>query len=230
MKAMILAAGEGRRMRPLTDRIPKPLLTVAGRPLLEHHILNLKAAGFDELVINASHLGEQIADFCGDGSHWGVSIRVSHEDELLETAGGIVKALDWLSPEPFLVVNGDVYTDYPFMRLRNHVLQEASAHLVLVDNPPHHLSGDFLLNPESTRIHLPDPHSAAAGTALTFSGVALYHPTFFTGLSEGKRPLKPLFDRAIVSGTLTGEYFQGFWTDVGTPERLEALNHQLVTE
>lgn len=230
MKAMILAAGEGRRMRPVTDRTPKPLLTVAGRPLLEHHILNLKAAGFDELVINASHLGEQIAAFCGDGSHWGVSIRVSHEDEPLETAGGIVKALQWLSSDPFLVVNGDVYTDYPFMRLRNHVLQESSAHLVLVDNPPHHLSGDFLLNLESTRIHLPDPHSAAAGTALTFSGVALYHPTFFTGLSEGKRPLKPLFDRAIVSGTLTGEYFQGFWTDVGTPERLEALNHQLVTE
>ena len=230
MRAMILAAGEGRRMRPLTDRIPKPLLTVAGRPLLEHHILNLKAAGIDELTINASHLGEQIAAFCGDGSHWGVSIRVSYEDKPLETAGGIVKALQWLSSDPFMVVNGDVYTDYPFMRLRNHVLQDASAHLVLVDNPPHHLSGDFLLNLESTRIHLPDPHSAAAGTALTFSGVALYRPTFFTGLSEGKRPLKPLFDRAIVSGTLTGEYFQGFWTDVGTPERLEALNHQLVTE
>ncbi|MBM28630.1 MAG: mannose-1-phosphate guanylyltransferase [Halieaceae bacterium] len=230
MKAMILAAGEGRRMRPLTDRTPKPLLTLAGRPLLEHHILNLKSAGFDELIINASYLGEQIAAFCGDGGHWGVSIRVSHEDEPLETAGGIVKALQWLSSDPFLVVNGDVYTDYPFMRLRNHVLQEASAHLVLVDNPPHNLSGDFLLNPESTRIHLPDRHSAAAGSALTFSGVALYHPTFFWGLSEGKWPLKPLFDRAIATETLTGEYFQGFWADVGTPERLESLNHQLVTE
>ena len=230
MKAMILAAGEGRRMRPLTDRTPKPLLTVAGRPLLEHHILNLKSAGFDELIINASHLGEQITAFCGDGSHWGVSIRVSHEDEPLETAGGIVKALHWLSSDPFLVVNGDVHTDYPFTRLRNQVLQEASAHLVLVDNPPHHQSGDFVLNPESTHIHLPDPHSVAAGDTLTFSGVALYHPTFFAGLSEGKWPLKPLFDRAIARGTLTGEHFQGLWVDVGTPERLEALNHQLVTE
>ena len=217
-------------MRPLTDRTPKPLLTVAGRPLLEHHILNLKSAGFDELIINASHLGEQIAAFCGDGSHWGVSIRVSHEDEPLETAGGIVKSLHWLSSDPFLVVNGDVHTDYPFTRLRNQVLQEASAHLVLVDNPPHHQSGDFVLNPESNHIHLPDPHSVAAGDALTFSGVALYHPTFFAGLSEGKRPLKPLFDRAMATGTLTGEHFQGLWIDVGTPERREALNHQLVTE
>ena len=230
MKAMILAAGEGRRMRPLTDYVPKPLLIIGGRPLLEHHILNLKAAGFDELVINASHLGEQIAEFCGDGSPWDVSIRISHEDEPLETAGGILKALHWLSPGPFLVINGDIYTDYPFTRLRNYLLQEASAHLVLVDNPPHHLSGDFLLDRNSARVEQPATHFDDVDDVLTFSGVALYHPTFFAGLSEGKQPLKPLLDRAVANNALTGEHFQGLWTDVGTPERLEALNHQLVTE
>ena len=114
---MILAAGEGRRMRPLTAKRPKPLLSVGGRPLIEHHILSLRAAGFDELIVNVSYLGEQIADFCGDGSQWGVSITLSHEGQPLETAGGIVKALPWLSSGPFMVVNSDVYTDYPFARL-----------------------------------------------------------------------------------------------------------------
>mgnify|MGYP001239526353 FL=1 len=230
MKAMILAAGEGRRMRPLTDHIPKPLLTVDGRPLLEYHILNLKAAGFDELVINASHLGDQIAEFCGDGSHWDVSIRISREDRPLETAGGIVKALHWLSSAPFLVVNGDIYTDYPFKRLRNYLLPKAGAHLVLVDNPPDHLSGDFLLDRNCARIRQPESQFDNVDDALTFSGVALYHPAFFAGLPEGRRPLKPLFDRAVENSALTGEHFQGLWADVGTPERLQALNHQLVTE
>lgn len=216
-------------MRPLTAELPKPLLSVGGRPLIEHHILNLKAAGFDELVINVSYLGEQIADFCGDGSRWGVSITLSHEDRPLETAGGIVKALPWLSSRPFLVVNGDVYTDYPFATLRNRQLGEASAHLVLVDNPPHHLRGDFLLK-DSAHIGQPDLDTDRVDGALTFSGMALYHPTFFAGLSQGKLPLKPLLDRAITRGTLTGEHFQGAWMDVGTPERLAALNHQLVTQ
>lgn len=227
---MILAAGEGRRMRPLTAQAPKPLLNVGGRPLIEHHILNLKAAGFDDLVINVSHLGEQIADFCGDGSHWGVSITLSHEDQPLETAGGVLKALPWLSSGPFLVVNGDVYTDYPFALMKNRQLGDASAHLVLVDNPPHHLLGDFLLDHDSTHIGQPDSDTDGVARALTFSGIALYHPKFFAGLSQGKLPLKPLLDRAITQGTLTGEHFQGVWVDVGTPERLEALNHQLITQ
>lgn len=230
MKAMILAAGEGRRMRPLTAKQPKPLLSVGGRPLIEHHILNLKAAGFDELIINVSYLGEQIADFCGDGIQWGVSITLSHEDQPLETAGGIVKALQWLSSGPFLVVNGDVYTDYPFALLRNRQLGEASAHLVLVDNPPHHVLGDFLLDYDSARIGQPDRETDKIDSALTFSGIALYHPAFFAGLSPDKLPLKPLLDCAITQGRLTGEHFQGVWMDVGTPERLEALNHQLVTQ
>lgn len=217
-------------MWPLTVKRPKPLLSVGGRPLIEHHIRNLKAAGFDELVINVSYLGEQIADFCGDGSHWGVSIRLSHEDQPLETGGGIVKALPWLSSGPFLVVNGDVYTDFPFVPLRNRQLAEASAHLVLVDNPPHNALGDFLLDEDSTHIGQPGPDTDKVDGALTFSGIALYHPAFFAGLSQGKLPLKPLLDRAITQGALTGEHFQGVWMDVGTPDRLAALNHQLVTQ
>lgn len=228
MKAMILAAGEGRRMRPLTDKTPKPLLTVGGRPLLEHHILNLKAAGFAELVVNASHLGDQVAAFCGDGSRWGLSITVSSEETPLETAGGIVKALPLLTSAPFLVVNGDVFTDYPFDKLRGHRMASAHAHLVLVSNPPHNAQGDFAL--EATGGAVSHPRVHCADETLTFSGIAVYHPAFFANLSEGKRPLKPLLDQAIEEGRLTGEHFQGTWTDVGTPERLAALNHQFVTQ
>ena len=213
---MILAAGLGKRMLPLTANTPKPLLRVGGRPLLEHHILNLKAAGFTELVINAAYLADQIIDFCGDGSRWGVQIRVSVEPEPLETAGGIVKALPLLGEGPFLVVNGDIWCPFPFARLIECSPLDAGAHLVLVPNPPHHADGDFSL--EQGRVHSKGPAS------FTFSGVAVYRPDFFSGLTAAKQPLKPLLDAGIVESKVTGEIYTGTWVDVGTPQRLKALD------
>ena len=222
MKAMILAAGKGERMRPLTDRTPKPLLPVGGRPLIEHHILRLADAGFRELVINVSHLGEQIVDFCGDGSHWGVNIAISREEEPLETAGGIINALPLLGEAPFLLVNGDVWTNVSFERLYDHSLSDpAGAHMVLVDNPTQHPLGDFLLEGGLVR---PLPESAVG---LTYSGVGIYAARFFTGVAPGKSPLKPLMLRASAIDALTGEHHRGEWIDVGTPERLAALDEQL---
>ena len=203
-------------MLPLTENTPKPLLRVGGRPLLEHHILNLKAAGFTELVINAAYLADQIIDFCGDGSRWGVQIRVSVEPEPLETAGGIVKALPLLGEGPFLVVNGDIWCPFPFARLIECSPLDAGAHLVLVPNPPHHADGDFSL--EQGRVHSKGPAS------FTFSGVAVYRPDFFSGLTAAKQPLKPLLDAGIVESKVTGEIYTGTWVDVGTPQRLQALD------
>ena len=213
---MILAAGLGKRMLPLTANTPKPLLQVGARPLLEHHILNLKAAGFTELVINAAYLADQIVDFCGDGSRWGVQIRVSVEAEPLETAGGIVKALPLLGEGPFLVVNGDIWCPFPFARLIECSPLDAGSHLVLVPNPPHHADGDFSL--EQGRVHSKGPAS------FTFSGVAVYRPDFFSGLTAAKQPLKPLLDAGIVESKVTGEIYTGTWVDVGTPQRLQALD------
>ena len=219
MKAMILAAGFGERMRPLTEHTPKPLLTVGGVPLIEHHIRRLAAAGFHELVINVSHLGQQIIDFCGDGDRWSVQISFSPEDEPLETAGGIIKALPLLGNEPFLVVNGDVWTDYPFEQLLGRELPEVGgAHLVLVDNPAQHPLGDFGLEGDRVR-QLPEGQSG-----FTFSGVGLYTPAFFAGVPAGKSPLRPLLDGCISANKLTGEHYAGEWRDIGTPARLEALN------
>jgi MurNAc alpha-1-phosphate uridylyltransferase len=216
---MILAAGFGERMRPLTDRTPKPLLTVGGMPLIEHHIRRLADAGFRELVINVSHLGQQIIDFCGDGSRWSVQISFSPEDEPLETAGGIINALPLLGADPFLVVNGDVWTDYPFEQLLSRKLSEVGgAHLVMVDNPPQHPLGDFGLDGDHVR-QLPEGQSG-----FTFSGIGLYTPAFFVGVPAGKSPLRPLLDRCIAANKLTGEHYAGEWRDIGTPERLEALN------
>ena len=203
-------------MLPLTANTPKPLLRVGGRPLLEHHILNLKAAGFTELVINAAYLADQIIDFCGDGSRWGVQIRVSVEAEPLETAGGIVKALPLLGEGPFLVVNGDIWCPFPFARLIECSPLDAGAHLVLVPNPPHHADGDFSL--EQGRVHSKGPAS------FTFSGVAVYRPDFFSGLTAAKQPLKPLLDAGIVESKVTGEIYTGTWVDVGTPQRLQGLD------
>jgi MurNAc alpha-1-phosphate uridylyltransferase len=217
---MILAAGVGERMRPLTDRTPKPLLQVAGMPLIEHHIRRLAQAGFGELVINVSHLAEQIVDYCGDGARWGLDIRYSREEEPLETAGGIQRALPLLGREPFLVVNGDIWIDYDFARLRNHrPVSEESAHLVMVRNPPQHPEGDFLLDPEGWIRVRP-----AGQTGLTYAGVGVYTRGFFSGMSPGKLPLRPLLDAAIRRSRLTGEYHPGNWADVGTPERLRALD------
>jgi MurNAc alpha-1-phosphate uridylyltransferase len=217
---MVLAAGVGERMRPLTDRTPKPLLRVAGIPLIEHHIRRLAAAGLRELVINVSHLAEQIVAYCGDGSAWGVDIAYSHEAAPLETAGGIVQALPLLGEAPFLVVNGDVWTDYPFARLAASTLHaDVDAHLVMVGNPPQHPAGDFALDTDN-RIRV-----LAAGTmGWTYSGVGLYSPAFFAGIAPGRLALRPLLDAAIHRGRLVGERYTGEWQDVGTPERLRAID------
>ena len=220
MKAMILAAGRGERMLPLTRHTPKPLLRVGGRRLLEHHILNLKAGGFEQLVINAAYLAGQIIEFCGDGSRWGVHIEVSEEEEPLETAGGIVRALPMLGDDPFAVVNGDIWCDYPFANLAHQVPVPGGAHLVLVANPDHNPGGDFTL---SGRDVIP----AAPGDALTFSGIAVYQPDFFSGVTVPKAPLKPLLDGAIAERRVSGERYNGAWVDVGTPQRLEDLDHAL---
>ena len=220
MKVMILAAGVGERMRPLTDHTPKPLLQVAGTPLIEHHICRLAQAGFTELIINVSHLAQQIIDYCGDGSRWGVSIVYSPEEQPLETAGGIVNAFPLLGDAPFLVVNGDVWIDYPFAALARYQLREnEAAHLVMVDNPVQHPRGDFWLDTDGWVQFL-----SAGATGFTYAGVAIYSKAFFAGMQPGKMPLRPLLDAAIERGCLGAEYHQGWWEDVGTPERLQALD------
>ena len=227
---MILAAGVGERMRPLTDHTPKPLLRVGGVPLIEHHIRRLAQAGFRDLVINVSHLARQIIEYCGDGSRWGVSIVYSPEDAPLETAGGIVKALPLLGREPFLVVNGDIWIDFPFAglagclpaagaQLAAGAQPAAGAHLVFVDNPPQHPRGDFRLDGDG-RVHALRPQA----TGLTYAGVAVFAPAFFAGLAPDKLPLRPLLDAAIGRGSISGEYHIGWWEDVGTPQRLRQLD------
>ena len=230
MKAMILAAGEGRRMRPLTEATPKPLLKVAGKPLIEHHIERLGAAGFDEIVVNVSHLGQQLIDFLGDGSRWRVVISISAEQKALETAGGIVQALPRLGDAPFLLVNGDVYTDYPFAHLNDTAPVEKGAHLVLVPNPDHHPMGDFVLQ-DSSVVGLPSADPALEGVATaTYSGIGVYDPALFRDCVPGKRPLKPLLDGAIAESRLSGERYGGLWKDVGTPERLSDLNRRFPSD
>jgi MurNAc alpha-1-phosphate uridylyltransferase len=219
MKAMILAAGLGTRMRPLTDVTPKPLLEVGGIPLIVWHLEKLAHYGFKEVVINIAHLGYQIPEALGDGSEWGLAITYSDEQEEggLESAGGIVKALPHLAKsDPFLVVNGDVWTDYDFdldMKLAEGVL----AHLVLVPNPVHNPKGDFALVDGKV---MDMPH-------YTFSGIGYYAPKLFKGLPYGKRALAPLLRKAMQEGRVTGELFEGEWYDIGTPERLEMLNAHL---
>lgn len=214
MKAMILAAGRGERMRPLTDRVPKPLLEAGGKPLIVHHIERLVAAGFRELVINLGHLGEQVAAALGDGARWGAQIQYSPEAPALETGGGILRALPYLGPGPFLVINGDIWTDLAFAGLR--LASGQLAHLILVDNPPHHPVGDFALA---------DGRVQAQGEPrLTFSGIGLYHPDLFRDCQPGPFPLAPLLRAAMARSRVTGERHTGIWLDIGTPERLRALD------
>ena len=212
MKAMILAAGKGERLRPLTLHTPKPLVRVGGVPLIEYHLRALAAAGFTDIVINHAWLGQQIEDHLGDGSQFGVSIQYSPEGEPLETGGGIFQALALLGDDPFAVVNGDIWTDYEFAALRQPLT--GLAHLVLVDNPAHHTSGDFSLSGGQVQ----DGMSGA--DTLTYSGIAVLHPDLFGGCTAGAFKLAPLLRNAMAAGQVTGERLQGHWVDVGTHERL----------
>ncbi|MDH5231751.1 MAG: nucleotidyltransferase family protein [Gammaproteobacteria bacterium] len=214
MKAMILAAGRGERMRPLTDQTPKPLLHAGGKRLIEYHIEALVAAGVEQIVINYSHLGEQIKNSLGDGSRFATHIVYSAEDNMLETGGGIFQALSLFGNEPFIVVNGDIWTDYDFSQLC--LPESCLAHLVLVDNPPHNPQGDFHINQQML-----DPE---LGPSYTFSGIGLYQPKLFENCEAGRFPLAPLLRQAIAQHQVSGEYFTGHWWDIGTPERLTSLD------
>jgi N-acetyl-alpha-D-muramate 1-phosphate uridylyltransferase len=220
MKAMILAAGRGERMRPLTDHTPKPLLVAGGKPLIAWHLERLAAAGFREIVINHAHLGAQIEEALGDGSRWGLHIQYSPEPPgALETAGGIATALPLLGDEPFLVVNGDVYCDFDFGRFFRFTV--GMAHLVMVENPAHHTGGDFSLDGQRVIY-------ANGAQTLTYAGIGVFSPAFFAGVQPGTvMKLRPLLDAAIAAGTLTGERFAGRWVDVGTPQRLAELDAEL---
>jgi N-acetyl-alpha-D-muramate 1-phosphate uridylyltransferase len=212
--AMILAAGRGERMRPLTDHVPKPLLEVHGKPLIEHHIERLAHAGITEIVINLAWLGAMIRDRLGEGAAYGVHIRYSEESpHALETAGGIFRALPLLGGV-FLVVNGDVFTDYPVAHAA--LAPNRDAHLVLVPNPPQHADGDFGLEHD---LALP-----SAPLRYTFSGIAVYRPEFFANCVDGAFPLKPLLLRSMAARRCSAELYAGIWEDVGTPQRLAALN------
>lgn len=218
MRAMILAAGLGTRMRPLTDHIPKPLLKAGGHMLIEYHIEALVQAGLREIVINHARLGGSIEQALGDGARYGASIRYSAEGEQpLETGGGIQQALPLLGEGPFVVVNADIWTDYPFARLPDAL--DGLAHLVLVDNPPQHAAGDFALR---------DDRVVEQGAArLTYSGIGVYHPRLFAACTPGAFPLAPLLRAAMQAGSVSGEYYPGRWLDIGTPERLQLLDQQL---
>jgi MurNAc alpha-1-phosphate uridylyltransferase len=228
MKAMILAAGRGQRMRPLTDHTPKPLLPIHGQPLIAWHLRRLAQAGITDIVINHAWLGEQLVQTLGDGSHWGVHIQYSPESPALETAGGIARALPLLGPAPFLVLNGDIWCDWPL----GHALTIASeldanadtlAHLVLVNNPAHHPTGDFTLDVNARVLDQGQPR-------LTFAGIGIYRPSLFETIDPNTpAPLAPLLRQAMVNHAIRGEHHDGFWIDVGTPERLSELSSHLAS-
>ncbi len=219
-RAMILAAGRGNRLRPLTDHCPKPLIEAGQKPLIVYHIENLAKAGFTEIVINLCHLGEQIEAYLGNGSHFGVSIAYSVESSLLEVGGGICNALPLLGFDPFVIVNGDIWTDYPFARLPRKL--PGLAHLVMVDNPSHHEAGDFALQANGQLSRENHQHT------LTYSGISVLHPDLFKDCHSGSAfRLAPLLDKAILSQQLYGEHYQGAWTDVGTLDRLQSLENAL---
>ncbi len=215
MKAMILAAGRGERMRPLTDTVPKPLLEVGGKALIVHHVQRLVAAGITDLVVNHAHLGAMVEQALGDGHRFGARITYSPErPAALGTGGGVLNALPLMGDEPFIVVNGDIWTDYPFGRVQG--VPDALAHLVLVENPSHNPAGDFSLS------------SGRAGTSqeprFTFSGIGVYWPELFADCGPGAFPLGPLLRAAAARGDVTAELYRGRWFDVGTPLRLMAAD------
>ena len=218
MRAMILAAGRGERLRPLTDSIPKTLVEVGGKPLIEHHIQALAEAGFREIVINQGHLGDMLALAIGDGSRWNITIHWSDEQpEALGTGGGIHNALPLLGSSPFLVVNGDIWTDYPFARLRT--IKCDWAHLVMIPNPPQHPAGDFTLH--NARIRNEGENK------LTYSGIGVYHPRLFEGCTAGKFSVVPLLRSAMENHLVTGEIYGGGWEDIGMPDRLKSIRNLL---
>ena len=224
MRAMILAAGRGERMRPLTDHCPKPLLDAGGEPLICWHLRRLAAAGIRDIVVNHAHLGAMIETRLGDGSAWGVSIRYSPEGQALETAGGIAQALPLLGEAPFLVVNGDIWCDFDLARAHGIAERLADDALlgwcVLVPNPPHHVDGDFGLDHGLLSEHASPRH--------TFSGIGVYRPALFDGIPHGTRaPLGPLLRTGASARRIGGELHTGLWTDVGTPERLAQLDARL---
>ena len=219
---MILAAGRGERMRPLTDATPKPLLRAGGKPLIVWHLERLAACGFREVIVNHAHLGGEIEAALGDGSAFGLTLRYSPEPPgALETAGGIAHALPLLGEAPFLVLNGDIFCDWDFRRA--HALSGCLAHLVLVDNPPQHALGDFGLDGGSVCYA-----AGCAGPVYTYAGIGVFSPRFFAGVPDGAvMKLRPLLDEAIARRELGGEHYAGRWVDVGTPERLSELDREL---
>ncbi|CAK0756117.1 N-acetylmuramate alpha-1-phosphate uridylyltransferase [Gammaproteobacteria bacterium] len=220
MKAMILAAGHGERMRPLTNLIPKPLLQAGGRALIEYHLAALVASGITEVVINHGRLGEQIESTLGDGSRYGLRLHYSPEGaNPLETGGGIARALPLFGSAPFLVVNADLWTDYSYDRIKEMPTSDDLAHLVLVDNPLHHPQGDFVLH--NGRV------TTNEGKNLTFAGIGVYRPELFTNPASGAFPLAPLLRTAMAANRVSGEHWSGNWIDVGTPARLEILRQML---
>lgn len=224
MKAMILAAGKGERMRPLTLETPKPLLQAGSKPLIVYHIERLVAAGFRDIVINHAWLGEQIEQTLGDGAHYGANIEYSREGEPLETAGGIIKAMPLLTSgddDWFAVINGDIWTDFDFSRLRPPAGDQAC--LVLTDNPPQHPNGDFHLD-QINRVH------NDGDRRLTFTGISLLHRSLFDDCPTGHAKLAPLLRDAIARQQVSGLYHPGRWYDIGTPERLEQLDQELSQE
>lgn len=218
MKAVVLAAGKGERLRPLTDTTPKPLIEVRGKPLIVHHLERLRDAGFTQIHINTSWLAEKIQTTLGDGSRYGVHIHYSYEGpEPLETGGGLFKMLPALGREPFLVVNGDVFTDFPFETLKHKLKADFLAHLVMVPNPQHHPKGDFHLSPAG--------HLRQEGVPkLTYSGIGVYKADLFKDCRAGKFPLLPLLKQAMAAEALSGEHYAGLWSDVGTSESLASLS------
>ena len=217
MKAMILAAGRGERLRPLTDHTPKPLIEAGGKPLILHLIEGLVRGGIDEIIVNTAHLGEKIQMFLGDGRQFGARIQYSPEPEALETGGGIFRALPLLGAEPFVVINGDIATDFPFERLQQ--VSVNLAHLVLVPNPDHHPQGDFGLE----NGHALDQ----ADTRYTFGGIGIYRPELFSECTASRFPLAPLLRAGMQKSAVTAELWPGFWMDIGTLERLEAFDQRL---
>lgn len=215
---MILAAGRGERMRPLTDNIPKPLLKVADKALIEYHLENLARAGVVSVVINHAWLGQQLTSTIGDGSRYGLSITYSNEgSSALETAGGIIKALPLLGKDPFIVINADIWTDYDYRQLTE---PSRLIHLVLVENPEHNRQGDFILDIDG----LVHDRASSVKQSLTYSGIGVYSPEIFSGLETGVKPLAPILREAMAKQQVSGELYQGKWWDIGTPARLQELD------